>query len=94
MIASCSPYHAIAGISNPTPYTAVGTGAKWFSPIQPVAKGINESQNSRCMLAHSIMPLEKFLQRENVLTAITKAEVLIKGSGEIHLRSNLQGCLR
>ena len=46
----------MAAISSTTPYSAVGQAAKWFSPIQPVAKGISESQNSRCRLAHSTPP--------------------------------------
>jgi hypothetical protein len=33
-----------------------GKDAKWFSPIQPVVNGINESQNKRWRLAHMIDP--------------------------------------
>ncbi len=36
--------------------SAVGTGGKWFSPIQPVTKGTSVSQNSRCRLAHMMAP--------------------------------------
>lgn len=35
----------MAGIRNTPPYTAVGIGAKKFSPNQAVAAGMSESQN-------------------------------------------------
>src|SRR6266704_1989822 len=56
MIVYCNPCHASAGISSATPYTAVVIGAKWFSPIQPVANGMSEIQNNRCIFVHSITP--------------------------------------
>ena len=39
--------------------TAVGSGAKWFSPIQPVANGTSDSQNSRCRFAQRILPFTR-----------------------------------
>ena len=39
------------------PYSAVGRGAKWFSPIQPVMNGVSDSQNRRCRFAHITLPL-------------------------------------
>ena len=46
-------------MSSTTPYTAVGVGAKLFSPIQPVANGTSESQKSRCMLAQRTPPVTR-----------------------------------
>ena len=34
----------------------IGSGAKWFSPIQPVTNGTSDSQNRRCRFAQSIEP--------------------------------------
>ena len=35
---------------------ATGSEAKWFSPIQPVTKGMSDSQNNRCRLAQRMRP--------------------------------------
>ena len=42
-----------------TPYAAVGSSAKSFSPIQPVKNGKSDSQNSKCRLAHSTAPFTR-----------------------------------
>ena len=50
LMISCDPAESIlliAPINNTMPYTAAGAGAKWFSPIQLVAKGMSDSQNNR-----------------------------------------------
>jgi len=52
----CKTQYAIAAINSTTPYKAVGAGAKWFSPIHPVANGISDNQNSRCEFAHMMEP--------------------------------------
>src|SRR5262249_52799663 len=41
-------------------YSATGTDAKWVPPIQAVTNGVSESQNKRCMLAHSTAPLTRW----------------------------------
>ena len=38
------------------PKTAVGTGAEWFSPIQPVTNGKSDSQKRRWRFAQSVRP--------------------------------------
>ena len=48
--------YASADSSRTTPYSAVGTGANSFSPIQPVTNGVSDSQKSRCRFAHSTAP--------------------------------------
>ena len=56
MMALCSIVYAIAAPNNTRPYSAEGIGAKWFSPMKPVANGNSESQNNRCRLLHSTAP--------------------------------------
>jgi len=46
--------YAIPAMSRIAPYSAVGAAAKWFSPNQPVANGISDSQNRRCRFAYMI----------------------------------------
>ena len=38
---------------------SVGMTVKWFRPIHPVMKGKNESQKSRCRLAHMTPPVAR-----------------------------------
>ena len=57
MIAYTTIVYEIAVNSSTHPYTAVGTDANSFSPIQAVANGTSDSQNSRCVFAHMIRPL-------------------------------------
>src|SRR6266702_2025594 len=47
----------MAAARSTAPYAAVGSGAKWFSPIHPVANGTSESQKRRCRFAHRILAL-------------------------------------
>ena len=49
---------------------AVGSGAKWFSPIQAVANGNSDSQNSRCRFAHSTPPLTRVGGVQHVMVVV------------------------
>ena len=44
--------------------------AKWFSPIQPVANGTSDSQNSRCRFAQSIRPLMPLGRVQQVVVVV------------------------
>src|SRR5690242_9086366 len=55
-MAFCRRKYAIAGISRVTPYKPVGIGARKFSPIQAVAAGMSDSQNSSDELAQRMRP--------------------------------------
>src|SRR5678809_1527025 len=61
MIDCWSSQYATAAINKTAPYSADGIEAKWFSPIQPVAKGKSESQKRKCKFAQSTAP-ETFVE--------------------------------
>lgn len=51
----------MAAISSTPPYTAVGTAAKWCSPIHAVVNGNSDGQNNRCRFAHNTTPDTRWL---------------------------------
>ena len=63
----CTPANvSIAGI-NIEAIDRGGKPAMSFSPIQPVANGISDSQNSRCMLAQRIAPFTRGRMQQMVV---------------------------